>query len=133
MTHFLKELLLGWAFTTTGTPTRPSTNLYIALHTDDPGADGDANEVVVGTDADYVRKAITYDDPVSESSQVISAGSVTWTVNGASGGYTVTHISVWDASTSGNCLMYGELAVAEDLVALAVLTFATGKIRQIFA
>ena len=124
LTNHAEDLLLTWMFTATAA-TRP-TAWYAALHTGDPGEAGSANEVLVGTDADYVRKSITFDDPTSGQSP--SLGAATWTVDAGSGGYTVTHLSIWDASTSGNCLIKGALPVSRSLAASQVLTFAIGDI-----
>lgn len=127
LTNYGEEKLLTWAFTDATAPTRP-TAWYVALHTADPGETGLASEVVVGTDADYVRKSVTFADPVAGSGQVVSEGAVTWTVDAASAGYTVTHISIWDASTSGNCWLKGALPVARALTANQVLTFSIGDL-----
>lgn len=126
LTNYAEDLLLTWMFTTSSA-TRP-TAWYVALHTGDPGETGADNEVVVGTDADYVRDSITFDDPVASSGQVLSDAAVSWTVDAASAGYTVTHISVWDASTSGHCLIKGALPVSRALAANQVLTFSIGDI-----
>ena len=128
LSNFLEELLLKWVFTTS-TATRP-TAWFVALHTGDPGETGAANEVLVGTDADYVRKAITYADPVADSGQALSNAAVSWTAAVGASNYTVTHVSVHDALTGGNCFMYGALLVARDMVASGVLTFSTGDIIQ---
>lgn len=126
LTNFGEDLLVTWMFTTSAA-TRP-TAWFVALHTGDPGETGADDEVVVGTDADYVRKAITFDDPVSGSGQCLSDAAVSWTVDTGSAGYTVTHASIWDAETAGNCLMKGQLPVARTLVADGVLTFAIGEV-----
>lgn len=106
-TNYAEDLLLDWAFTTDSV-TRP-TAWYVALHTADPGETGATAEVVVGTDADYVRKSVTFASAVS--GQSLSSGAVSWTANAGASTYVVTHVSIWDASTAGNCLMKGELLV----------------------
>ena len=60
LSDYAENLVLTWLLTATAA-TRPSA-WYVALHTGDPGETGASNEVVVGTDADYVRKAITFAD-----------------------------------------------------------------------
>ena len=126
LTNYAEDLLLTWLFTASSA-TRPSA-WYVALHTGDPGETGASSEVVVGTDADYVRDSITFDDPVASSGQVLSDAAVSWTVDSASAGYTVTHVSIWDAVTAGNCLMKGALPVPRALTANQVLTFSIGDI-----
>ena len=127
LTNAAEDMLVTWMFTDAAAPTRP-TAWYAALHTADPGEAGTASEVVVGTDADYVRKSVTFADPVASSGQVLSEGAVTWTVDTASAGYTVTHLSIWTASTSGTCLMKGALPVPRALTANQVLTFSIGDL-----
>lgn len=126
LTNHGEDLLVTWMFTATAV-TRPTT-WFVALHTADPGEVGSADEVTTGTDADYVRKSITFANPVASSGQVLSDASVSWTVNSGSAGYTVTHASIWDASTAGNCLMKGQLPVSRTLAASGVLTFAIGEV-----
>ena len=101
-----EDLLVTWMFTTTAV-TRPTT-WFVSLHTADPGETG-ANEVVVGTDADYVRKAITFDDPVAGTGMCLSNAAASWTVAAASAGYTVTHIAIWTLVSAGTFLISGPL------------------------
>jgi len=121
-----EDLLLTYLLTISSS-TRP-TAWFVSLHTADPGDDGANNEVAVGTDADYVRKAATFDDPVVDSGQVLSSNAPSWTVNSGSSGYTVTHICIFDAVTAGNCLFSGQLLVSKPLIANGVLTFTAGDI-----
>lgn len=125
LTNYSEELLLKWLLTASAA-TRP-TSVYVALHTADPTETGAVSEVTTGMDSAYVRKQVAFSDPVSGSGQVASNATyaVSWTSNGT---YTVTHISLWDASTSGNCLFKGSLPVARSLVPTNVLSFTTGDI-----
>ena len=123
LSNFAENLLLNWMFTA-GTAARP-TAWYVALHTADPGETG-ASEVLVATDADYVRKAVTFG--ASASGANASTSQVSWTVDTASAGYTVTHASIWDAVSAGNCLISGALTSPRTLAALGVLTFEIGEV-----
>jgi hypothetical protein len=125
-TNFGKDLVASWLFDTAAV-TRP-TAWFVALHTGDPGATGASNEVLVATDADYIRKAVTFAAVSAGTGQCLSDGAVSWTVNGASAGYTVTWASIWDAATVGNCIIKGQLPVARVLAAGGVLTFAIGEV-----
>ena len=120
------DLLVTWMFTTTAV-TRPTT-WFVALHTGDPGEDGSANEVLAASDANYARKAVTFDDPVTDSGMVLSDAQVSWTVDAGSAGYTVTHASIWDTVTGGTPLMKGALLVPRTLAANGVLTFSIGEV-----
>lgn len=119
-----QALVGNWLLTDTAV-TRP-TAWWVALHTGDPGATGAANEVLVGTDADYVRKSVTFADLSSGQNQNESA--VAWTVAATSAGYTVTHASIWTAASGGTCLLKGALLAARTLAANDVLPFDIGWI-----
>ena len=124
LSDYAENLVLTWLLTATAA-TRPSA-WYVALHTGDPGETGAANEVLVATDADYVRKAITFAG--GSGGQSLSTLEVSWTVNSASAGYTVTHASVHDALSAGKCLFKGPLLASRALIANGVLTFSVGEI-----
>lgn len=70
---------------------------YVKLHTGDPGSAGTANAAAGST----TRVAVTQASP-SAGSMTINGTNPSWTNGGTS--ETVTHISVWDASTAGNFL-----------------------------
>lgn len=87
---------------TTGTTswTMPS-GVYIKLHTGDPGEAGTSNAATETT-----RKVVTFSAAASGS--ISSAATVEWT--NVSTTETYSHWSLWDASTSGNCLWSGALS-----------------------
>ena len=120
---FAGNLVMDWLLDDTAA-TRP-TAWYLSLHTGDPGLTG-ANELVVGTDADYVRKAITFAAAASLA-KATDAG-VTWTAASGATTYIVTHIGIWDALTTGNFLAYGALAVPETVIASGSLNLAAGRV-----
>jgi hypothetical protein len=72
-------------------------NTYVKAHTGDPGSAGTAN-----ASAETTRKLLTW-SAASAGSKAITATLPSWTP-WAVGTETITHISVWDASTSGNFL-----------------------------
>jgi hypothetical protein len=73
------------------------TNTYVKLHTGDPGSAGTSN-----ASAETTRKVLTW-SAASAGSKAITTTLPTWTP-WAAGSETITHVSVWDASTSGNFL-----------------------------
>jgi hypothetical protein len=73
------------------------TNAYVKLHTGDPGASA-ANNAAAGS---TTRVNVTQASP-SAGSMSINGTNPSWTNGGTS--ETITHISVWDASTAGNFL-----------------------------
>jgi len=123
LSNYAENATLTWLMTDTSV-TRP-TAWYAALHTGDPGETG-ANEVVVGTDADYVRKSATFTDPTTGSCS--NEAGISWTVDGASAGYTITHVSIWDSLTTGNCLAIGALYSSHTVAANSVVSFAIGDL-----
>ena len=117
------NLMLQW-FLTTDSVTRP-TAWYISLHTGDPGTTG-ANEVTTGVDADYVRQAITFATPAAK--QALSNAAVSWTAAAGTAGYTVTHIGLWSAATTGTFYGGKLKSVAIVVTPSKVTTFATGTV-----
>lgn len=81
--------------------TAPGT-LYVALHAGTPGDDGSTNEVSAG---DYSREGVTtgtgWDTPTTSSFENAATVSLTATANNWG---SITHATLWDASTNGNCL-----------------------------
>ena len=121
-----EDLILTWLFTTTAV-TRP-TAWYAQLHLDDPGETGALNPVTTSEDADIVRKAVTFADPVADSGQALSNIAASWTAASGSPGYTIKWVTIWDALTSGNCLFKGQLAVPFVMAASGIFTLDAGKI-----
>jgi len=92
---------------TTETATRP-TAWYIGLFTSDPTDAGSGTEVSGGS---YVRKTVAFsvtDDTASNSATVtFDAATANWG--------TITHIGVYDASTSGNLLFHGAVTTSKTI------------------
>ncbi len=77
---------------------------YLKLHTGDPGSAGTAN-----ASANNARQALTFAAPSAGST---TAGQVSWSA-WASGNETITHWSIWDASTAGNFQQSGALSTSK--------------------
>lgn len=88
-----------------GTTWSPPAKVYAQLHTGDPGPDGTAN--VAGTNT---RKAITW-SPASAGRVSMTAG-LNWPSTAKE---TISHISIWDSPTAGNCLLTNNLDEAKNL------------------
>lgn len=99
--------------------TQPS-GIYYKLHTGDPGASGTANAAV----GDATRKAAVFGAAASGSIANSSAIGP-WTNGGTS--ETLTHISAWDASTSGNFLWSDDLTVSKAWVSGETFTIPIGS------
>lgn len=124
--NILKALLRGTAF-----PLPSGT--YISLHTADPGDTG-ANEVSTGAWPAYVRRHAEAGGSIgsgwgapsggvsANTNQIVFPGQ-----NGVSD-VVVTHFAVWDASTSGNCLVGAALTTSRTLATGDVLVFDVGSL-----
>jgi hypothetical protein len=91
------------------TPSVPGT-VYLALHTGPPGPDGTANECASVNG--YVRKSVTNSSVTWQRSGNVITSKIDIAFSTPTGGDwgLVTHVSVWDASTGGNCRATAQLA-----------------------
>lgn len=80
----------------------PST-LYAKLHVGNPGPAGSSNAAGETTRKSFTRGA-------ASSGATSNSGSLAWTAVSTSEDY--SHITVWDASTAGNCWFVGTLTAA---------------------
>lgn len=76
--------------------------IYVQLHTGDPGEDGTAN-----VSAETDRQEIQFG--AASGGVITSTNTPTWD-DWDAGPETITHISLWDASSAGNCLGHAALA-----------------------
>lgn len=76
-------------------------NVYVQLHTGDPGEDCTSNVATETT-----RQEATFSAASGGSAAL--ASTVSWTDVAATETY--SHFSLWDASTSGNPILYGALS-----------------------
>jgi hypothetical protein len=122
MSDYLENALLdlvcnGTAFTALST-------LYVKLHTGAPGEAGTANAATETT-----RDSITFG--AASGGVATSDSAQQWTSYPAA--ETVSHISIWDAATSGNCLFTGALAASRTMAIGDTLDIASGAITITFA
>jgi hypothetical protein len=76
-------------------------NVYVKLHTGDPGEDGTSNAATETT-----REEVTWNSAASGSLQ--ASATIEWT--NVSTTETYTHFSLWDNASAGNCLWTGSLS-----------------------
>lgn len=91
---------------------------YIKLHLGDPGEEGTANPA-----AETVRKQVTL--AAASGGARKSSTAAEWT--GLAAKETVTHWSLWDASSGGNCLWSGSFSESEALDAGGSLVIKAGE------
>jgi hypothetical protein len=114
MSDYLEDALRKHIFRT-GSFTKPSA-LWVSLHTADPTDAGTGAEVSGGS---YVRvqrdpldanwSAASATDGITKNSAAITfpAPTANWGV--------VTHFGIWDASSAGNLICYGQLGTPKTI------------------
>lgn len=90
-------------------------NVYVQLHTADPGAAGTTAVSAVTT-----RNAATWNSPSGGSMTLNTLNSYTMTSS-----ETITHISLWTASSSGTFLQSAALTTGVPVINGSTLTFST--------
>lgn len=118
-TNYAETAVVDWLLGGAA-PTRPTTR-YLAFHTADPGETGATSEL---SGSGYARQAITFG--AASSGSASNTSTHTYTATGSWG--TVTHFSIWDSLTTGNCLYKGALATSRTVASGESLTVASGAI-----
>jgi hypothetical protein len=121
LSDYAENLLLN--FLMTGTGTAPS-SLHLALYTAAPNDAGGGTEV---SGNGYSRQSVSWDTASGTGGTTSNSGNVTFTASGGNFG-NVTHIGIFDASTSGNLLWHGAMAASKQVNAGDSIQFATGSI-----
>ena len=98
--NYLETALLDYVFNTLAATT------YVKLHLGDPGEDGTANAAVHTT-----RAAVTFG--AASAGAIANDGAAAFTSMAAA--ETISHISIWDAATLGNCFWTGALTASKDV------------------
>lgn len=122
LSDYSEKLLLDWLMTT-GSATRP-TAWYVGLFTAAPSDSGGGTEV---SGNGYSRQTVAFAAASSPGGTTSNTGAVSFTASGGSWG-TITHIGIFDASTSGNLLWHGGLTASKTIGDGDTLEFAIGNI-----
>jgi len=105
---FLELKLLDHALATTAY-TAPG-NVYVGLHTGSPGDDDAGSNEITGNG--YTRKVAAFAAAASGSAST----NATITFDAATGTWgTITHISLYDATTSGNLMFHGAVTTSKQI------------------
>lgn len=88
---------------------------FVKLHTGDPGSAGTANASAVTT-----RNAISFNAPSAGSMTLATLASYSMTASES-----ISHVSIWDASTAGNFQESYALSSPVPVVNGSTLTFTT--------
>ena len=129
--QYLATKFLSW-YKNSSFPTA-LTNVYVSLHTADPGTAGtnnDSTASIIGN-ATRVGIAATGFSSVGAAGgggfQVTNSGVCQITTSAQnSSGVTVTHFGLWDAATSGNFLASGSLTTNVDVQLGDTVQFNSG-------
>ena len=119
-TNHAETLVLTWLFTASAA-TRPS-SWFTSLHTADPTEVGNVGEL---SGNGYARQSTAFTISANEAS---NTGTLTFGPNTGSNWGTVSHVSVWDAVSTGNCLAYGALSSSVTINVGDSLTIAAGAL-----
>jgi len=122
LSDYAEKLLLDFLMTT-GTATRP-TNWYVALYTAAPSDSGGGTEV---SGAGYARQSVAFDAAATPGGTTSNSADVSFTAAGGNYG-TVTHLGIFDASSSGNLLWHGALTADKTVEDGDTITFTAGNI-----
>lgn len=113
---FLESKILDFLFKATGSPWTAPT-IYVALFTGTLSGDTPGTEVSGGS---YARKSTATSDwnasvTNSTNKRVDNANALTFPAPTADWG-TVTHFGLFDASSAGNALAYGDLGTSRSIL-----------------
>jgi hypothetical protein len=103
LSNYAESQVIKWLMTNASV-TRPTT-WFVALHTADPGETGATAEL---SGNGYARQAATFTEDTN--GLVDNDSDVTFGPNTGSNWGNVTHVSVWDTVSAGNCLAKGALS-----------------------
>ena len=97
---------------------------HLALHTANPDEDGLGAEL---SGTGYSRSAITF-NAASEGTATGPVSAIEFTNSGGTNWDPVTHFGLWDASTGGSLLYYGQLTTSKTIAPGDTLRFTAGSI-----
>jgi hypothetical protein len=128
--QYFSDLTLNW-FRGTTVAAPPATNVYLSIHTADPGVTGvnaDVSTAVAGGRTTVPISALGAPAGASGGGRIISNTSLITVTSSAADTASVTYFGIWDADTAGNFLCYGILAQPVDVLAGDLLRFPVGEL-----
>lgn len=117
LSNFAENEIADWL----GANGAPSsvTNVYVKLHTGDPGEDGTANAATHTT-----REEASF--AAASGGAVATNADVEFTPMAAT--ESITHVSIWDHVSAGNCLGSGALAASQNVNTGGLLRIPSGDL-----
>lgn len=125
MSNYLENALINATLRNTSY-TSPTT-VYVGLHTADPTDAGSGTEVSGGS---YARTSVTFGAP-SNGTSTNSAAVEFPQATGSWG--TVSHIGIWDASSTGNLLYHTALDTSKTIETGDIFKIASGSLSVTLA
>jgi hypothetical protein len=119
ISNYLEDSILEFFLRNDADTFTPAATIYLSLHTADPGETG-ADECTGGS---YARQSIAFG--AASSGAVANTGAISFTGMPAA---TVTHVALWDASSTGNCYWSGALTAPKTVGAGDTVSFAIGEV-----
>ena len=120
MSDYLENKFLDHFLGTTSTSAPAA--VYLSLHTTSPTDDGSGAEL---SGDGYTRQAISF----GSASSSVASNDAAVEFSAATGDWgTITHIGVWDASTSGNLLFHGALTTSKTIATGDIFKAAVGGV-----
>ena len=101
--------------------------VYLALHTADPTDAASGAEVSGGS---YARQSLSFNAAHATAGTITNSSAETFASMPAA---TVTHIGIWDASTSGNLLFHGAVTASKTVTSGDSITVAADAITVTLA
>lgn len=123
LSDYAENLVLNWLMRGEGETSHP-TSWHIGLFTAAPNDAGGGTEV---SGNGYSRQAVAWTQATGTGGTTSNVDIETFTASGGSWG-TITHIGIFDASTSGNLLWHGALTTSKTVADGDSLQFAAGAI-----
>lgn len=99
-------------------------NLFVGLLT--AVSDGEAGTWTEVSGTNYARTAVTFG--AASGGSAANSADVEFPAAGSGGWGTITHIAIFDASTSGNPLFYGSLSASKQVDEADIFTIVTGNL-----
>jgi len=109
-----------------GTTWTAPTNIYVRLHTATPGEAGTLGTIVAGNGT--LRKEVDF--AAASGGSIVSNNAQSWAA-WDSGSVTLSHISLWDASTAGNAIAHGTLTAGVGVANADTFTIPVGSITVV--
>lgn len=129
--QYFADAILNWLRGTTF-PAAPVTNVFLSLHSGDPGALGVNNDVtttIASGRATLALANLTTPAAGSPSGRVISNVSAVNFTNSALADATLTYFGVWSAISAGNFLVSGILSPPANILTGDIVEFAAGQMK----